>query len=104
LVVGVAQLASIAAWFSVTLTGWASLLGIRKASVEVVVGHDPQALPDLRRAVARSAAIDSPDGVTRAFQVSVNKVEPDQTVFARNLLAKENRRAALIDEMEPVRP
>jgi hypothetical protein len=61
-------------------------------------------LPDVRRADARSAEIDSPDGVARRFQVSVNKVEPTEAVLACNLLTKHDVRAALRDELEPRGP
>lgn len=64
------------------------------------VGHEPEPLPDVRGADARSAQIGSPDGVTLAFQVSVNKVEPTEAVLARNLLSKDRCRSALADEME----
>jgi len=52
------------------------------------------------RAEARSAGIDRPAGVTRAFQVSLYKVEPSKAVFACNLFAKHCDRSALFDEME----
>jgi hypothetical protein len=52
----------------------------------------------MRRAEARSAGIRSPAGVTRSFQVSLYKVEPSEAVFACNLFAKDDRRAALRDE------
>jgi hypothetical protein len=68
------------------------------------VGHPIQSLPDVRRADARSAGIDRPDGVILAFQVSANMVEPSKCVTACNLLAKDNDRAALADEFEPRRP
>jgi len=68
------------------------------------VGHEVQSLPDVRRPDARSAGIDRPDGVTRCFQVSANKVEPSKTVRACNLLAKETLRLKLSDEPRPVRP
>ena len=61
-------------------------------------------LADVGRAEARSAEIDSPAGVTRSFQVSLYKVEPVEAVLARNLLAKDDRRAALLDEEMPCRP
>jgi hypothetical protein len=64
----------------------------------------PEALSDVGRADARSAEINRPAGVARSFQVSRYKVEPTETVLARNLLAKDNWRAALVDEVEPVRP
>jgi hypothetical protein len=53
----------------------------------------------VRRADARSAQIGCACGVARAFQVSAYKVEPLQAVFACNLLAKDNWRAALGDEV-----
>jgi hypothetical protein len=43
-----------------------------------------------------------PDGVTLAFHVSKHSVEPK--FRARNLLSKDNCRAALADEIEPDRP
>ena len=52
----------------------------------------------MRGADARSAQIDSPNGVARCFQVSVYSVEPAEAVLARNLLSKDNWRAALCDE------
>lgn len=58
----------------------------------------------MRRAEARSASIDRPDGVVRAFQVSVYKVEPSEAVLACNLLAKDDVRATLRDETEEVGP
>jgi hypothetical protein len=53
---------------------------------------------------ARSAQIRRPNGVTRSFQVSVNKVEPCEARLARNLFAKEFWRNALSDEPGPFRP
>lgn len=73
-------------------------------SVAAGVGHEPEALSDMGRADARSAEISRPAGVARSFQVSLNKVEPAEAVLARNLLAKDVCRAALADEMVPVRP
>jgi len=70
------------------------------ASVDVGVGHPVQSLPDVRRTEARSAGIDRPDGVRLAFQVSAYSVEPMQRVLACNLLAKDNERAALADDLE----
>src|SRR6185312_42425 len=63
------------------------------------VTHPVQSLPDVRRTEARRAGINRPDGVTRTFQVRLNKVEPSKSVLARNLLAKDCERAALVDEM-----
>jgi hypothetical protein len=58
----------------------------------------------LRRTEARSRGNDRPDGVTHAFQISVNKVEPSSAVLSRNLLPKNDRRFADADEVEPRRP
>ncbi len=54
----------------------------------------------MRCAEARSAEIERPEGVARAFHVRLNKVEPSKSVLARNLFAKELARSALADEME----
>ena len=51
-------------------------------------GQEPKPLPDVRSTEARSAQICRPNGVARNFQVSENKVEPTESVFARNLFAK----------------
>jgi hypothetical protein len=75
-----------------------------RESFTVAVGHEPQSLSDVRGTEARSAGIDRPDGVTRTFQVSANKVEPSEAVFARNLLAKADVRAALRDEASELGP
>jgi hypothetical protein len=40
------------------------------------VGHPVQALPDVRRADARSAQIGGPDGISQCFQVSTYSGEP----------------------------
>jgi hypothetical protein len=61
-------------------------------------------LSDVGRADARSAGIDRPDGVARSFHVSLYKVEPSEAVFARNLLAKDDWRAALLNEPVGSRP
>jgi hypothetical protein len=72
------------------------------------VGHpdgtkvDP--LSDVRSPDARSAQICSPDGVARSFQVSANNVEPRKASPTRNLLSKDDWRAALADELEPDGP
>jgi hypothetical protein len=68
------------------------------------VGHDPKSLPDVRRTDARSAKIGREAGVVLTFQVSLNKVEPSESISARNLLAVDAPRAALADEVEPCRP
>lgn len=56
------------------------------------------------RAEARSAGINRPAGVARSFQVSLYKVEPTEAVLARNLLAKDDWRAADRDEVVESRP
>jgi hypothetical protein len=60
--------------------------------------NKPEALADVRGADARSAQIRHPNGVSRYFQVSAYSVEPAEAVLARNLLSKDNWRAALCDE------
>jgi hypothetical protein len=76
------------------------------ASVLVGVGQPdpPEPLSDMRGAEARSANIDSPDGVIRCFQVSAYKVEPAETVATGNLLSSHDWRAALRDEAIEVGP
>lgn len=66
--------------------------------------NPPEPLSDVRRPDARSAEINRPAGVARSFQVSVYKVEPTEAVLARNLLAKDDWRAALANEVEEGRP
>lgn len=68
------------------------------------VGHEVQPLPEVRRADPRSAQIRRPDGVTASLQVRENKVEPLEAKFARNLLSKDDWRAALPNEREPCWP
>lgn len=63
-------------------------------------GHEVKSVSLMRGADARSAGIDRPDGVARSFQVSLNSVEPLKAVRARNLLAKDDWRTALTDEIE----
>jgi hypothetical protein len=67
-------------------------------------GHPIEPLPDVRRTDARSAQICSPNGVVRAFQVNVYRVEPHEASRARNLLSKDDCRLALADEVEEGRP
>ena len=47
---------------------------------------------------------DRPNGVVFTFQVCGNKIEPTVPNRRRNLLAKDNIRAALADEVEPHGP
>lgn len=58
----------------------------------------------MRRADARSAEIERCAGVARSFQVSENNVEPRESVRARNLLSKDDRRTVLADVPEPLWP
>ena len=67
-------------------------------------GTEEDPLSDVRRPDARSAQIRSPDGVALSFQVSANNVEPREASPARNLFAKDDWRAALADEAEPLGP
>jgi hypothetical protein len=68
----------------------------------VGVGHPlsnkPEALADVRGTDARSAQICRPEGVARCFHVRLYSVEPAEAVLARNLLSKDDWRAALADE------
>ena len=61
-------------------------------------GSKEEPLSDVRRPDARSAQIGGPDGVALCFQVSSNKVEPREASSTRNLLSKDDCRAALADE------
>lgn len=68
------------------------------------VGHEPQPLSDVRCADARSRQTGRPEGVAESFQVSLNKVEPPEANRCFNLLAKDDWRAALLDEVAPDGP
>jgi hypothetical protein len=48
--------------------------------------------------------MDRPDGVVVRFQIVINTIEPHTSVRARNLLSKDDCRAALAEELEPDRP
>jgi hypothetical protein len=63
-----------------------------------------QSLSDVRRAEARSAQIESREGVTRCFHVRLYSVEPSERVFACNLLAKDDARTVLANEPIKGRP
>jgi hypothetical protein len=67
-------------------------------------GHEVEPLPDVRSTDARRAQIGRCAGVTRTFQVSENSVEPSEAIRARNLLSKDDARAALRDELVPLGP
>jgi hypothetical protein len=69
------------------------------------IGSSPVAsVPDVRRTDARSRKRNRPEGVTQGFQVSAYKVDPRVCVLARNLLSKDDCRAALADKVEPRGP
>ena len=65
----------------------------------VGVGHPVESLADVRGTDARSAGIDSPEGVTLSFHVRRYKVEPRESILARNLLPNDDWRAADADEV-----
>ncbi len=64
------------------------------------VGHGApvKALPEMRRTDPRSAQIGGPDGISQTFQVKAYSGEPVKPGAARNLLSKDDCRAALRDE------
>ncbi len=68
------------------------------------VGHPVQPLPDVRRADAVCAQYDRPAGVAFSLQVCEYSIEPTVPNRTRNLLAKDDARAALADEPEHVGP
>ncbi len=106
-VVGVGQPARLACLGNWSNRSEPSFFGLMSAplsfqSLVVVVtqplSNKPEALADVRCADARSAQISRPEGVARYFQVSAYSVEPAEAVLARNLLSKDDWRAALADE------
>ena len=68
----------------------------------VGVGHEADAMSLVGAPEARSRYNSRPDGVTTAFQVILNKIEPRERLI--RLLAKEHARPALADEPKPFRP
>lgn len=68
------------------------------------VGHEPQPLADVRSTDARSRDTGRCEGVADSFHVSLNKVEPAVPNRCFNLLTKDDRRAALLDEVKPEGP
>jgi hypothetical protein len=70
-------------------------------SLTLGVCHPVEAVSDVRSTDARSRERDRPDPVSHGFQVSLYKVDPRVCVLARNLLSKDDCRAALLDEPEP---
>jgi hypothetical protein len=88
--------------FVAILEGRSPILGT--VSNVLVVGHEVQTLPDVRRADACSRESDRPAGVSNTFQVILNKIEPAMPNRAFNLFAKDSPRTLLANEMEPRRP
>ncbi len=74
------------------------------ACFAIGVGRPERSVADVRRAEARSRERRTPEGVTHSFHVSLYKVEPRIDVAARNLLANDVDRAALLDEPLPSGP
>src|SRR5690349_3599061 len=70
----------------------------------VGVGHEVQALSEVRSADARSREYCTPDRVARSLQIGLRKVEPAVGNRRLNLLPKHRWRAALGDEPEPRGP
>lgn len=68
------------------------------------LGHEPQALADVRSTDARSRDTGRCEGVADSFHVILNKVEPAVPNRCFNLLTKDDRRAALLDEVKPEGP
>ena len=73
-------------------------------SLVVGVTHEEYALSDVRGTDARSRDTSCCEGVIDSFHVSLNKVEPAVPNRCFNLFTKDDRRAALFDKVEPVRP
>lgn len=68
------------------------------------VGHKPQPVPSVRRPDTASRQYCRPDGVADSFHVRIHSIEPVRASRTRNLLAKDDCRAALADETEPGGP
>jgi hypothetical protein len=68
------------------------------------VGQPEKPVPDVRSTDARSRERDRPEGVAQGFHVIVYKVDPRPNITTRNLLSKDDCRAALCDEVVPGRP
>ena len=62
------------------------------------MGTEVQPLPDVRRTDAARSKYRLPNGVTRPFQVSLNKVEPAVSNRVISLFSKDRCRAAEGDE------
>jgi hypothetical protein len=74
------------------------------ASLTVGVGHEPEPLSDVECARARTAQIGACCAIGQCFKVSANTREPCPSSLARNLLSKDNWRAALANEAAELRP
>ena len=70
----------------------------------VGVGQPVESVADVRSPDARRRKRDRPEGVTQGFHVSLYKVDPYISVFAANLLTKDDDRVSLSNEMEPCGP
>jgi hypothetical protein len=68
------------------------------------VGHPEQPLADVRGCDARRAQIGGPDRISQCFQVSTYSGEPFTSKAARNLLSKDDWRAAVLEEPAHVGP
>jgi hypothetical protein len=80
----------------------ASFLPSRAGALLVIVGHKPIAVPEMIRACARGFNWLSCHGVAHGFQVTEHETEP--VSCSSNLLSKDDRRTALLDEVLPSRP
>lgn len=78
--------------------------GVSLWSRVVGVTHPIYAVADVRGTDARSRERDSPEGIIHLFHFKLYKVEPVFSNFARNLLSKDDWRAALSNETLEVRP
>ena len=76
----------------------------RAVAVGQPVGAEEDALPDVRGANARRCKIGGPDDIAFSCQVSTNSGEPVSASASRNLLAKQDWRAAVSDSIEPGGP
>jgi len=67
-------------------------------SSRLVVGHEVNPLPDVRRPDAASREIDRPAGVVHLLHFSEKSIEPTDSNRRTNLFSKDDCRAALADE------
>lgn len=66
------------------------------------MGHPISSVPDVRGTDARSRKRARPEDITHGFHVSLYKVDPVICVSACRLLAKDNDRATLPDQLTHV--